>query len=303
MNKFSADTTKFGEGNLYGLPMTGEVVGVYYNKAKLRKLGLLVPATLEEFEAAIEKAKAGGEIPIQFGNLDKWPGIHEFEEVFLQSVDKAYARDFIFGTDSGRESFDTPGTLAAATKLQEWVKEGAFTDGYAGLGYDPSWQQFGQGKGVFLISGSWLTADLKKALGDDVGFFLLPPAQGKSLITLGGEGLPWAISAKSKNPDAAAFYLDFITNATSQQIATDNGQLTASKAPVTVPSGLDTEVYDAWTNANAADAIVPYLDWATPTMYDTSTAKIQELMASKDTPRAFVEAIQSDYAKFHSGSR
>ena len=40
MNQFSADGKKFGTGNLYGLPMTGEVVGVYYNKAKLRKLGV-----------------------------------------------------------------------------------------------------------------------------------------------------------------------------------------------------------------------------------------------------------------------
>src|SRR5262245_34924311 len=88
MNKFSADTTKFGSGNLYGLPMTGEVVGVYYNKAKLRKLGVGVPKTFAAFQQAVAKAKAAGETPIQFGNLDKWPGIHEFEELLLQSVSK-----------------------------------------------------------------------------------------------------------------------------------------------------------------------------------------------------------------------
>ena len=61
------------------------------------------------------------------------------------------------------------------------------------------------------------------------------------------------------------------------QVVAKNGQLTASKAKVKVPSGLDTEVYNAWTKANKQDAIVPYLDWATPTMYDTITAAIQEL--------------------------
>ena len=156
MNKFSADAKKFGTGNLYGLPMTGEVVGVYYNKAKLRKLGLKVPATFAAFQQALAKAKAGGETPIQFGNLDKWPGIHEFEELMLQNVSKTYARNFIFGAGGGKTNFQSKGTVAAATMLQNWANNGYFTDGYAGLGYDPSWQAFGKGTGVFLISGSWL---------------------------------------------------------------------------------------------------------------------------------------------------
>lgn len=299
MNKFSADTTKFGSGNLYGLPMTGEVVGVYYNKAKLRKLGIGLPTTFAAFQQALAKAKAAGETPIQFGNLPKWPGIHEFEELLLQNVSKSYARSFIFGTGGGKTNFQSKGTVAAATMLHTWANDGYFTSGYAGLDYDPSWQSFGKGNGVFLISGSWLTADLKKALGKNIGFFLLPPAKGKPLATLGGEGLPWAISSKSKNPDAAATYLNFITTNASMQVVAKNGQLTASKAKVKFPSGLDTEVNNAWTKANKLDAIVPYLDWATPTMYDTSTAAIQELMAGKTSPSSFAKTIQSDYSKFH----
>jgi raffinose/stachyose/melibiose transport system substrate-binding protein len=300
MNQFTADAENFGTGNIYGLPMTGEVVGVYYNKAKLRKLGLKVPTTFSAFEQAVTRAKAAGETPIQFGNLDKWPGIHEYEEILLQSVSKTFARNFIFGTGGGKTKFTAAGATAAANKLQSWAKAGAFTNGYSGLGYDPSWQAFGKGTGVFLISGSWLTADLKKALGKNVGFFLLPPPAGKPLATLGGEGLPWAISSKSGNADAAATYLNFITSNASMQVVAKNGNLTASKARVKVPSGLDTEVYREWTRANRNDAIVPYIDWATPTMYDTITAAIQELMAGKSTPSSFVKTIQSDYSKFHS---
>jgi raffinose/stachyose/melibiose transport system substrate-binding protein len=301
MNQFTEDGKSFGTGNLYGVPMTGEVVGAYYNKAKLRKLGLDLPTTFEEFEAALQKAKAGGEVPIQFGNLDKWTGIHEYEEIQLQQIDKAAARDFIFAESSA--GFDNDDNLAAAQKLQEWTENGYFTEGFAGLGYDPSWQQFGEGKGVFLITGSWLTADLKKALGDDVGFFLLPPPEGGSLATLGGEGLPWAISSKTtgNEAEAAAAYIDFLTSDESMQVITDAGQLPATRAQVTVPSGLDTEVFDAWTTANEEDAIVPYLDWATPTMYDTITAAVQELMAARATPNEFVAKVQSDYEKFHEG--
>jgi raffinose/stachyose/melibiose transport system substrate-binding protein len=44
------------------------------------------------------------------------------------------------------------------------VDKGYFNNGFNGQGYDPAWQDFGKGNGVFLITGSWLTADLKKAL-------------------------------------------------------------------------------------------------------------------------------------------
>jgi raffinose/stachyose/melibiose transport system substrate-binding protein len=299
MNRFTRDGKSFGRGSLFGLPMTGEVVGVYYNKAKLRELGLARPTTFAAFEAALAKAKAADETPIQFGNLDKWPGIHTYEEPMLQFVTKDFARSWIFG--SGGRSFVAAGTRLAAAKLQEWASKGYFTDGYAGLGYDPSWAQFGKGNGVFLITGSWLTADLRKALGQDVGFFLLPARAGRALSTLGGEGLPWAISSKTKNADAAATYLNFLTRPQNAQILISAGQLPAMNGKVKVPAGLDTEVYRAWTTANARDAIVPYLDWATPTMYDTITASIQKLMARKSTPAKFVDEIQRDYAKFHKG--
>jgi raffinose/stachyose/melibiose transport system substrate-binding protein len=301
MNQFTEDGSAFGTGSLFGVPTTGEVVGVYYNKAKLRELGIETPETFEDFEAALQTAKGAGETPIQFGNLDQWPGIHEFEEVQLQHVDKEYARAWVFG--EGEQTFEDQGNMDAAAKLQEWADNGYFTKGFAGLGYDPSWAQFGKGQGVFLITGSWLTADLKSALGDDVGFMLLPAREDGALATLGGEGLPWAISSKSKNADAAAAYIDFITSDESAQVITDAGLLSATTAEVTVPEGIDTEVYDAWTRANEEDAIVPYLDWATPTMYDTSTAAIQELLAKKTTPDEFAATIQDDYAKFYSGGR
>ena len=167
MNQFTADSKHFGVGNLYGLPMTGEVVAVYYNKAKLKKLGLKVPTTFAGFQLALAKAKAAGEIPVQFGNLDKWPGIHEFEEVMLQYASKPYARGFIFGV--GKPTFKTAASTAAAAKLQQWAKAGYFTNGFNGLGYDPASADFGKGKGVFNITGSWQTSAYKAALGKNVG--------------------------------------------------------------------------------------------------------------------------------------
>jgi raffinose/stachyose/melibiose transport system substrate-binding protein len=43
---------------------------------------------------------------------------------------------------------------------------------------------------------------------------------------------------------------------------------------------------------------VPYLDYATPTFYDTLSAAVQQLTANKLTPQQFAEQLQKDYAAF-----
>ena len=49
---------------------------------------------------------------------------------------------------------------------------------------------------------------------------------------------------------------------------------------------------------NASNGLVPYEDWATPTMYDTLTAAVQELLGLKITPQEFVDAVEADYHAF-----
>src|SRR4051794_18716729 len=75
LNRFSSDGKQFGSGDLYGVSQQGEIVGVFYNKDKVAS----VPKTFGEFEQMLAKAKADGDVPISFGNLDKFGGIHEFQ--------------------------------------------------------------------------------------------------------------------------------------------------------------------------------------------------------------------------------
>ena len=79
-----------------------------------------------------------------FGNLEKWPGIHNFESVLGQTADKQAIRDFVFAKDGA--SFDTPEFQAGATKIKEWVDKGYFNKDFNGTDYDPAWQDFAKGK-------------------------------------------------------------------------------------------------------------------------------------------------------------
>ncbi|MET7337609.1 extracellular solute-binding protein [Nonomuraea sp. NPDC005650] len=297
-SSYSADGKTFGEGNLYGLPQVGEVVGIFYNKAKLTKLGLQPPATWADFDAALAKAKTAGEVPMQLGNLDKWPAIHVFGTVQSRGVPADQISTLAFGRKGA--SWNTPENTKAAEELVGWVDKGYFNKGFNGQGYDPAWQAYGKGEGVFLIGGTWLLADLQKALGQDLGF-MLPPgtAAGAPPVATGGTGLPFAITAKSPNPDAAAAYIDFITNADAMKVLTTTGNLpVADTAQQSVPAGPQQDVFTAFGTVTAKEGLVPYLDYATPTFADTLGAALQDLLAEKQTPQEFLATLEKDYKTF-----
>ena len=293
LNRFSADGKQFGRGNLYGVSQMGEIVGVFYNKDKVAS----VPKTFGEFEQMLAKAKQDGDVPISFGNLDKFGGIHEFQTVQNQFADKQATRDFVFAKDGA--TFATSENEQAAKKLQEWASKGYFTPNYNGTGYDPAWQQFAKGAGPFLIGGTWLTSDLADALGDKVGFFLMPgPDEGREPVSLGGESLPWGITKKSKNADVAAAYIDFLTNPQAAQVLVETNNLPAMKTDAQPTGGVSKEVSEAWRALSDADGLTPYMDYATPTFYDDFSGAVQRLLAGKVKPQEFTKNVQSDYAKF-----
>ena len=293
LNKFSPDGRDFGSGDLYGLSQMGEIVGVYYNK----KLVPAPPATLAAFEKSLADAKAKGEVPIEFGNLDKWPGIHNFESVLGQTADKQAIRDFVFARPGA--SFDTPEFRAGAQKITDWVKAGYFNKNFNGTGYDPAWQAFGKGKSPYLIAGTWVTADVVDLIGaGNLGFMLFPGKDPAKPVSLGGESLPFTITSSAKNPDVAAAYLDFITNANAAKVLVETDNLPAMKNSPAPPSGVAAEIASAWQKLNEADGVIPYLDYTTPTFYDDITAAIQELLAGKQDPAQFTAGVQRKFDKW-----
>ena len=294
LNRFSSDGSEFGDGNLYGLSQVGEIVGVFYNKSKVQE----PPATLEAFEQSLAEAKQEDDIPIQFGNLDKWPGIHEYETVLGQTADKEQVRDFVFAREGA--SFDTPEFQEAAEKIQGWADDGYFTPDFNGTGYDPAWQQFAKGEGRYLIAGTWLVADIADQMGGDAGFMLMPGAEeGADPIALGGEGLPFAVTSKSENPDVAAAYIDFITNDDAATVLAETGNLPAMPVDeAAIPEGMPAEVFEAWGQLNDSDGLIPYLDYTTPTFFDEISGAIQQLLAGRQDPAQFTAGVESVFRDF-----
>ncbi len=297
---YSPDGVTFGEGSLYGLAQLGELVGVYYSRAKLEELGIEVPQTWEEFLAAAEEATAAGEVALPLGNVEAWPGIHTYGAVMNRHVPVEDIRHLGFGTAGA--DWTSEENMAAAEEIVSMVDAGYFNEGFNGADYDQVAADFAEGNGVFLIAGTWLLPDLVDSMGDDLGFMLVPPRDGQPNVSTGGTSLPFAITSAAENPDAAALYLDFITSPEAMQIVTEKGLIPSVDAgSQETQSQAQADVFAAWETVTADDGVVPYLDWATPTFYDPISAGIQELLAGELEPDAFLQRLQDEYSSFVGG--
>ncbi|WP_261166832.1 ABC transporter substrate-binding protein [Microbacterium sp. Marseille-Q6965] len=299
-SSYSDDAKTFGSGNLYGLPQVGEVVGVFYSKSKLDALGLEVPQTWSDFEGALQTAKDAGETPLQLGNVEQWPALHVFGPLQGNFVDAESITNL--GLGNAGASWTTPENEEAAATMQQWVEAGYFNEGVNGADYDAAWQALADGNGVFLIGGSWLAADLEDAMGDDVGFFV-PSTDEGTYATTGGTGLPFAVTSAADNTDVAAAYIDFITSDEAMQILADTGNLPVNRTAELAPeSGVLADVFTVFGEVTENGAVLPYLDYATPTFSDTMGQSLQDLIAGNITPAQFTETLEADYAEFVSSN-
>ncbi len=301
LSSYSTDGKKFGSGSLFGLPQVGEIVGFYFNKAKLDKLGLTVPTTWAELQAQLPKIKAGGETPIMLGNLEKWPAIHVFGPIQGAHTPAEEITNLALGNPGGDWTNAT--NVAAATELQDWAKAGYLNSDANGAAYDDIVAKFSKGTGVYFLGGSWNTATLEPVMSDHLGFFAPPPVDAAAgPATTGGTSLPFAVTSASKNPDAAAAYINFLTSDDAMKVIAAKGNLPVLHATELAPaSGVGRDVYAAYELVTTKGHLLPYLDYATPTFSDTLGAALQDLLAAKKTPAEFGATLQKDYGDFVKG--
>ncbi|UFU05275.1 extracellular solute-binding protein [Ruania halotolerans] len=299
VSRYSPDGVTFGSGSLYGLPQVGEVVGVFYSRSALEPIATedeLRSADWETFTGMLADAADAGLTPVQLGNIEGWPAGHVFGPIQAQHVPAEDIRALATGNEGA--SWTSEGNMAAAAELIEWSEAGYFNEGPNGTDYDAAWSAFAEGDGVFLIGGSWLAADLEAAMGDDVGFVVPTTADGTAATT-GGTGLPFAVTEQSPNADAAAGYIDFITSDEAMEVLAETGNMPVNRTAELAPeSGVNADIYAAFGAVSEEGELLPYLDWATPTMGDTLGATLQDLIGGQADPEQAMSTLEEDYSAF-----
>ena len=288
---WSDDGSTWGSGSLYGISPVAEDVIVYYNKDKLKSLGLSVPTKFSEFENALKVSNDAGELPIVLGGADGWPIIHVWGLVEGAYVNPEQTRSWIF--DASNVQFDTPNRIKAAIKLADMAKAGYFGSDSLGVGYDDANAMFINGEGVFNLTGTWMTADFNSGMGDNVGAFAMPRWNG-GVAGGGSFALPWHISSKSSNPDLAAKFLNHLMSNEFVDDLMGVGRVPAQAPTINPTSNLQAEVIAA-SNALVGDnAKTFYTDWATPGMYDTVTQELQKVIGGVASAQDFIDAMVAE---------
>lgn len=294
---FSADGTTFGEGELWGLPAESEIVGFYYNKQKFSDNGLETPSNLEEFETLLGALREAGEEPLVFGNLDGWQAIHLFGELHGTNTTREFLDGLIYRR--GDADFSDPSILEAANKVIEWNDAGYFMEGFDGVTGDDATALFTTGVGGILMQGSWAAGTVLGELGDNVGFFLMPPtAADAPALHVGGVGLPFSITANAADTDLAAAFIDTMVSDEAFVAFIEAGSLPIGEIPADsiVDGTVSGDLYTGWNNALADDAVGHYMDWAAPDFYDVLTGALQELLGGQVTAEEFQTTLQDFYA-------
>ena len=193
------------------------------------------------------------------------------------------------------------GNLKSLEKIKEWADKGYLGQGDAFNARNDSEAAaaFGRGSGAFVLGGNWNASIAKDGLGKNAAFFDMPPGSGGKAIAIGSTSTPLHISAKSKQPDLAAAYLDFITGPTAGKALVDTQQVPAATDATAKPGDpLGKEVIAGWQKLVNDGGLTLYPDWSSPTMLQTMGQSFQEMLAGRTSPQDVVSRVQKDWEEY-----
>ena len=295
--KLSADGKTFGAGKQWGMAIGGNLVGLYYNKDLLKKIGASAPASFDDLVAAMQKAKDAGITALEVGNLDQAQAGHIASTLMSYYQSPASLNDWINGV-SGSD-IRTAGNTKALTTLKDWVDKGYISSDANGIKEDDGAADFAAGNALFDITGSWRSTQFDTALGDRGGFMTLPGSSVNKAPATGWFSEGWTISSKSKNPDIAAAFLNYMYGPSSVDNNIVGGYLPFAPGATTPGKAVAKDVLANWYRVSEANGNSGYLDSGTPSMGTTEFPALQSLLAGKKTPTQVLEAMQADWTGYH----
>lgn len=295
--RFEPDGSKFGTGDLYGLAKGGNMVGIFFNREIMAELGLTPPfADWASFSAALDAAKAAGYIPMALGNLDAWPGNHTLSILISQTCDNQTMLGWIYGNEGSDFSSDC--FLQAAQTMEAWADAGLIDPAANSLSFDDGISRFAEGNSAFFVTGNWALPTMIDKMGENVGFSGFPSVNaGGPARATGATTSPFTISAKTKWPDVAANFIDFMTGPETAELRA-NGGYAPLLTDVQIADAADAVINEynvVWKRVIAEDGLTLFLDWSTVGMGQVLFPAIQELIADKIDAKTLVDRVQAEW--------
>ena len=289
-----------GSGLLYGLGLGYNITGIFYNKTLADQIGMAAPPeTLAELDAHLAAAKAAGIQPIVGMNVPIAGTALPYQMVLNQYVDKDYLNGWIHQQPG--HIFNSPVALQATEHFQDWIEAGYFQSDVNAIDYPTHVGQFIDGEGLLLFIGDWESANLDAQMGDNVGFFLVPPLVAGDPHVAMSAPATYGVAAASANPDAAVFFLNWAhTDPEARRIIIEiSGSNPGGPPDLPIPlveGTLAAQTIAAAAILGADDGAVDFIASATGAILGAVlTPELQKLFAGEQTPQGLIDAIQAEW--------
>lgn len=207
----AASFSKLYKNHRYGVPYTFHGEGIYYNKALFKKAGITTPPqTYAELKADAAKLKKAGIPAFTFGGSVNWH-LMRLMDVLLETKCGAQTHDAL--TNLKANWATTPCVTQSFTELADWSKNYILSP-FMGIDQAQSFNLFIANRAAMMLSGDWLVGQLDGVHREkDFGVFPFPTDTNR----LYGFAEYFYISSKSKHPDAAAKFLNYLLSTPVQQ--------------------------------------------------------------------------------------
>ncbi|HEY0699271.1 MAG TPA: extracellular solute-binding protein [Micromonospora sp.] len=281
-----------GSGDWYGVPNIGEYVMFYYNKAMFARAGVTaLPTSLAEFEAAMDRIRATGQVPISssaatsqgFNQMWVWYSL------VSAAANRQQIDDFMFV--KSRVDFHAEPWLGATTKFQQWIEKGYVGDKLGGLTFEQATVNFLSGRAAMLIWNNGEFARIRKEATFDWGFFTLPGAN----LTMGSSGHLWGVPAKAKNKELAYDWIDITLSPEVQNEIGRLGGLPLAGDVNVITDATTREFTERFNQLVTADAMSFYPDYPVPGFLDFIQNHMQAMSNRNETADQYLTALQKFY--------
>ena len=193
------------------LPMASVIHGFIYNKEIFSELGLSVPKTIDQFNAALATIKAKSKYtPIALGTSDQW----ESATMGFQNI----GPNFWKGEDGRQALIKGTQKSADAAYIKTWEQIAAWGPfmgkGFKAQKYPDTQNLFSLGRAAIYPAGSWDISTFNKQADFKFGAFPPPLPVGQSECYISDHtDIGLGINKASKNMAAAKTFLNWMATA------------------------------------------------------------------------------------------
>ncbi|PRZ17733.1 extracellular solute-binding protein [Nesterenkonia sandarakina] len=295
------------DGSTYAVPLNDvQPVVMYYNQSVFDEVGVEIPETWEDVEAAIETFNENDVAPFSLAGGSVWPAL-----MWLQYLTDRHGGEEAFqAVVEGEEgAWDNESILFALETMQDLGENGGFIDTYNSVTADQNEdaQLLADGQAAMLLQGSWVYSTINQdfpefAESGDFGFTSFPTLEdgaGDPSNIVGNPANFWSVSADASEEEQQIAF-DYISENLYNEETVTSMLEAGSLPPLSDIEDQIAETEDSdflqFSSELVGEANHFQLSWdqaVAPEVAQPLTDNLSQILRGDITPEQFVEAMNS----------